>query len=112
VVLTGDVHKHFANDVARDADPGGTPLASELVTTSVSSNGDGRDLPPGGAALLAENPQIKFVNDQRGYIRARLEPGLLTADFRVLPYVSSPGAPVSTRATYVVEDGHPGVVAA
>ena len=111
VVLTGDVHKHFANDVARGPDPEGRPVASELVTTSVSSTGDGRDLPPDVAALLAENPHIKFVNGQRGYIRARLEPGLLTADFRVLPYVSRPGAPVSTRATYVVEDGHPGVVA-
>ncbi|WP_181383756.1 hypothetical protein [Streptomyces sp. NWU339] len=34
---------------------------------------------------------------------------LWTTDFRVVPYVTMPGAPVSTRATYVVENGHPGV---
>ncbi|MEV0695356.1 hypothetical protein [Streptomyces sp. NPDC050388] len=34
---------------------------------------------------------------------------LWTTDFRVVPYVTRPGAPVSTRATYVVENGRPGV---
>ena len=31
------------------------------------------------------------------------------SDFRVLPYVQQPGAPVGTRASYVVEDRVPGV---
>ncbi|WP_279632541.1 hypothetical protein [Streptomyces sp. Tu 2975] len=39
----------------------------------------------------------------------RVEPERWTSDFRVLPYVTRPGAPVSTRASVVVEDGVPGV---
>ncbi|MFC5818074.1 hypothetical protein [Nonomuraea harbinensis] len=34
---------------------------------------------------------------------------LWSTGFRVLPYVDRPGAPASTRATYVVENGRPGV---
>lgn len=59
-------------------------------------------------SLLA-NPHIKFANYRRGYIRATVTPDLWTTDFRVVPYVTRPGAPVSTRATYVVENGRPGV---
>ena len=31
------------------------------------------------------------------------------SDFRVVPYVQTEGAPISTRATYVVEDRNPHV---
>jgi alkaline phosphatase D len=33
----------------------------------------------------------------------------LEADFKVVPYVSTPGAPVSTRAGFTVEAGSPGL---
>jgi alkaline phosphatase D len=54
--------------------------------------------------VLAENPHLKFYKNRRGYVRTRFTPDELTADFRVLPYVSTPGAPVSTAATFVAED--------
>jgi len=41
-------------------------------------------------------------------VRCTLTPSLLTSDYRTLPYVSRPDAPVETRATFVVEDGKPG----
>ena len=31
------------------------------------------------------------------------------ADYRVVPYVKRPGAPISTRRSFVVEAGHPGL---
>lgn len=31
------------------------------------------------------------------------------ADYRVLPYVTAPDAPVSTRASFVTEAGSPGL---
>jgi alkaline phosphatase D len=109
VVLTGDVHKHFANDVIAGAHPSGPPVAAELVTSSVTTGGDGSDLPPDSTTLLAENPDIKFVSNRRGYVRTHVARDRLTADFREVRFVTRPGAEVSTRATFTVEAGRPGV---
>ena len=46
---------------------------------------------------------VKFYNDQRGYLRCVVSPETWRTDFRVVPYVSKPGAPVTTRASVVVE---------
>ena len=35
--------------------------------------------------------------------------GLDLAEFRTLPYVSTPGAPAQTKAAFVLEDGQPGL---
>ena len=45
------------------------------------------------------------ANNQRGYVRFELTPKELRADFRVVEYVSKPGSPIKTRASFVVEDG-------
>ena len=59
-------------------------------------------------AMVSENECVRFANDQRGYVRFDLRPKELRADFRVVEYVSRPGAPIRTRASFVVEDGQPG----
>ncbi len=89
--------------------PGSPTIATEFVGTSITSGGDGADQTPAGANLLAANPHLKFFNSQRGYVRCRVTRSEWSSDFRVVPYVTLPDAPVSTRATYVVEDGVPGV---
>ncbi|WP_269430533.1 hypothetical protein [Arthrobacter sp. ZBG10] len=33
------------------------------------------------------------------------------ADFRILDQVTTPGAPVSTKASFAIQDGVPGLVA-
>ena len=110
VVLTGDVHAHWAADVRhRFDDPAAPVVGTELVTSSITSGGDGTESEPQAEALLVENPQLRFFANRRGYVRARLTPTELTADFRVLPYVQRPGAPVQTRATFVLEDRNPGL---
>jgi alkaline phosphatase D len=112
VVLSGDVHMHWAADIKpRFSDPAAPVAGSELVTTSISSEGDGSETGPQTAASLAENPHLKFGNKRRGYVRTVLRPESLTADFRVVPYVSRPGAPVETRASFVVADRRPGLTA-
>ena len=75
----------------------------------MTSGGNGADMTTGGEALLRANDHLKFYNGQRGYVRVRVTRNELSSDFRVLPYVDLPGAPVSTRATYVIESGRPGV---
>lgn len=110
VVLTGDVHRHYACDIKADFDdPGSRTVGVELVTTSITSGGDGSDTSAATDVQLAENPHIRFANSQRGYVLARFTADQLRADFKVLPYVKQPGAPISTRASFVVEAGSPGL---
>ncbi|WP_280470190.1 alkaline phosphatase D family protein, partial [Nocardia brasiliensis] len=111
VVITGDRHQNHAANLRRDfADPESPVVASEFIGTSISSGGDGVDMNPSGRNLLAANPDLKFFNAQRGYVRVQLEHGLWRSDFRVVPYIRRPGAPIQTRATFVVQDRIPGVV--
>ncbi|BBZ20800.1 alkaline phosphatase D family protein [Mycolicibacterium gadium] len=108
VVLTGDVHSHWAAEVhARPDDPLSPVVATELVTTSISSGGDGFDMRDDIAAMLPENPHLRYFSGRRGYVRARFAADEMRADFRVLPYVSRPGAEVRTGASFVVSDRAP-----
>ena len=109
VVLTGDIHSNWVADLQVDyGDPAAPVVGTELVGTSISSGGDGSDTRDSTAALLAENPWIRFYNSQRGYVRCDVTPERCRADYRVLEYVTRPGSPISTRASFVVEDGRPG----
>ena len=60
---------------------------------------------PTGESLLAANPHLRYVNQRRGYLRCRLTPEELTADFRAVPFVSRPGAPVTTDRSFSVPTG-------
>lgn len=104
VVLTGDVHSHWAAEIS---DPRTGPVATELVTTSITSGGDGSDSRPDVDAILPDNPHIKYFSNRRGYVRTRITGDELRADFRTLPYVSRPGAPARTDATFVIADRAP-----
>jgi alkaline phosphatase D len=111
VVMTGDVHRHYANDLhASYDDDRSRPFGVELATTSITSGGNGSDLPRGGEVELAENPHIRFASGRRGYVTATFTREAMRADFKVLSSVTEPDAPLSTRASFVVEDGNPGWV--
>jgi alkaline phosphatase D len=106
VVLTGDIHTNWANELIADFDNlDSKPLASEFVCTSISSGGDGEKEPKGLAELYAENPFVKYHNAERGYVRCRVAPGQWQSDFQMVEYVTRPGAPIHTRASFVVESG-------
>jgi alkaline phosphatase D len=110
VVLTGDIHTNWVADLKTDfRDPKSAVAASEFVGTSISSGGDGADSRPDAAAVAAENPHVKFFNAQRGYVRCLVTPGRWQADFRVMSHVTRPGGAISTRASFVLENGRRGV---
>jgi len=110
VVLTGDIHSHWAADLKRDFDdPGSETVAVELVGSSITSGGDGQDRYEGIDRVLEHNPHLKLFSGKRGYVRVTLEPERCTSEFLVFPYVTRPGAPAETRATFVAEDGRPGL---
>jgi alkaline phosphatase D len=109
IVLTGDIHNHWVNDLKVDFDDPKSPtIGTEFVGTSITSGGDGEDMPDNMAPVLARNEFVKFFNSQRGYVVGELTRSLMTAELRVLDYVSRPGAPRRTRAVFVVEDGRCG----
>ena len=109
IVLTGDIHSNWVNDLKVDYESENTPVVgTEFVGTSISSGGDGVDTQDSTAAMLLENPWVKFFNAQRGYVRCAVTADQCVADYLVLDYVTRPGSPISTRASFVVENGRPG----
>ncbi|MUG95194.1 alkaline phosphatase [Scytonema sp. UIC 10036] len=109
IVLTGDIHSNWVSDLKTDFDNPESPVVgTEFVGTSISSGGDGSDTNPRFEPYLPENPWIKFYNSQRGYVRCDITPERWQSDYRVMAAVTTPDAPMSTRASFVVEDGQPG----
>jgi alkaline phosphatase D len=109
VVLTGDVHNHYAGNLHAEGRPEGRPIGAEFVTTSITSGGDGQETAPVYDDILARNPNIVFSNNRRGYLLCEADADLWRTHYRVVPYVSRPGAPLETRQTCVVEAGRPGL---
>jgi alkaline phosphatase D len=107
VILTGDVHANWVGEVRTDIrDPKSRCVATEFVGTSISSGGDGAEMTPRVEAMLPENPQIRFFNGKRGYVRCEVSPDRWQTDYRTLDQVTKPGGSVRTRATFVVESGN------
>ncbi|MFI9550437.1 alkaline phosphatase D family protein [Nonomuraea endophytica] len=110
VVISGDIHRSLAAELKTNFDDPNAPVMGvEFAGTSVSSGKDGADQDRIGQIFMRANPHLKFHNVQRGYVRAKATPDTLTVDYQVVPYVSRPGAPVSTRASFAVEAGRPGL---
>jgi alkaline phosphatase D len=113
IVLTGDIHTNWVNNLIADpVNPMAPAVGTEFVVTSITSGGDGMDAPANLAGLLSENPFVKFHNAQRGYVSCEMTRDRLRADYQIVPFVTKPDAPKTTRASFVVEDGQPGAVTA
>jgi alkaline phosphatase D len=110
VVLTGDVHVHYAMEVKEDFDDAGSrTVGVELVTTSVATEGDGVAKPGNWQTMMDANPHMKFYDGRRGYVLVTLDQRHLRADYRTVDRVTKPGAPVSTAASFVSRAGKPGL---
>ncbi|SCF09213.1 alkaline phosphatase D family protein [Micromonospora saelicesensis] len=110
LVLTGDVHRSWANELKADyAKPSSATIGIELVCTSISStgNGSGSTTVPNAAA----NPHLKFYSDRRGYVRTTISRSQVRADFRAVNTVTEHGAAASTVRSFVILDGQPGLQA-
>lgn len=110
VVLTGDIHASYVNELhASFGQPGRDVVATEFVGTSMSSGGDGYDTYPSWASTRADNPHLKWHNARGGYVRCRVTAEEWRADYRVVPFVTRPGAPVQSETSWRVRRGTPGV---
>lgn len=108
VVLTGDIHSNWANELrVDDRRPETDRVATEFVCTSLSSGGNGVDKPGYLDQLYAENPCVKYHNQERGYVRCTLTPRSWQSDYVVCEDVTKPNGPIKVRASFVVEAGRP-----
>ncbi len=110
IVLTGDIHSNWVGRLLRDFnDENSEVLGTEFTCTSLTSGGDGEPSAAIGAQALPHNPHFDFYNSQRGYILCSVAPGSWTSRYRRVPIVEQRGGIVEDLATFVVENGQPGV---
>jgi alkaline phosphatase D len=111
VVLTGDIHSAWVNELRSDfRRPDAPVVAAEFVGTSIASGGDGADRSGGVTeASMSENPHLKWQNARRGYLSCRVTAGAWHTDYRVVPFVTRPGAPIETASQWRVDHGVAGI---
>jgi alkaline phosphatase D len=111
VTLGGDVHMNVAADLrVRPNDPASPVVASEFVTTSISSRGLGETML---SRIRASNPDIRHARaDERGYTLIELTPQRLQAEFRATPHPARADSQLQTQARFAVQRGRAGVQAA
>jgi alkaline phosphatase D len=110
VVLGGDIHAFWANDLKLDfKDPRSPAVATEFVGTSVTCLA----APPykSTMALLPDFPHVQFFDSRkRGYAYADLDGSQMNVYFRAISDVADPNASAFTLRSFTVESGHPGIV--
>jgi alkaline phosphatase D len=108
VVIGGDIHSFWANDLKLDFDNVNAPaVATEFVGTSITSAGPPYDL---FRSWLPENPHIHFFDSRyRGYVSVEIRKESMAVDFRMVSDVRDPAAKVSSLQRFSVESGRPGV---
>jgi alkaline phosphatase D len=111
VVLTGDIHSNWVNELrVDDRKPEEKLIATEFVATSLSSGGNGKEATTAMQTLMAANPCVKFHNEERGYIRCEVTPKTWRSDYMVVSDVLLPGGTTTPRRSFVVESGNPKVL--
>jgi len=109
VVLTGDIHSNWVNDLKIDfSDEKAANVGTEFVTTSISSGGNGSEMESARESIQANNPFVKHFDALRGYVSCTVTPDHWQSDYQVVEFVDKPGAPLKTKASFVVENGKPG----
>ena len=111
LVLGGDVHMNVAAQLrVRPNDEQSPIVASEIVTTSVSSRGMSETLL---ATIRDSNADIRHArSDERGYTLLEIRPGGTQASFRTTPHPAQSDGVLREQARFEVLAGRAGVQAA
>jgi alkaline phosphatase D len=107
VTLGGDVHCNVAANLRLEPNNPQSPIvASEFVTTSITSRGLG-DKP---AALIRDSnvDLLHYRSDERGYSLITVTPKDVRCDFRTTKFPAGTEAGLKTQASYVVKNGRAG----
>jgi alkaline phosphatase D len=108
VVISGDIHVFIAADLRQRGDDGRTPVvASELVTTSISSRGAPQDLLE---TMKRNTPDLHFAEGRhRGYLQLDLSMERLEARMLGVVDTANASSAVQVIRQYVVEAGRRGL---
>jgi len=108
VTLGGDVHMNVAAQLRLQPNDASSPIvASEIVTTSISSRGL-RDAVVD--RIRASNPDVVYAcADQRGYTRVDVTPQGVAVEFRTTPHPVQVDGVLGTQARFAVVRGRAGV---
>jgi len=110
MVLTGDVHAGFANDVKRDLDYTGPAVGTEYVCTSISAGGKEGDAWFEG--YEAANPQVRYYEPRHGgFSLVEVTPELWTTRYFLVDDLDRADSPVAEAAVWVTEAGKAGTQA-
>lgn len=108
VIGSGDMHQNVVGHVTTNAaDPLSTPVAAEFLATSISSSGTGGARYPGEMNVLDNNPNVKLLNNQRGYHVYTVLPRQWRSDVKVVDQIDRPGGVLSTLARFSVDPKRP-----
>lgn len=107
VCLGGDVHRHVAAALRLDpANPASAVVASEIVTSSVTSQGLSELLT---SWMKRGNPDLLHLrSDERGYTLLDVTPQQVQVEFRGTAHPVRADSRLHTQARYVIERGTPG----
>jgi alkaline phosphatase D len=109
VVITGDNHSNWVNEI-RSSAPGNALVAAEFLGTSMSSGGDGSDRSNFfNDAIAAENPHVKWQNNRRGYVVCDVGTDTWSTQFRTVPFVTRPDAAIETASKWRLTRGRAGI---
>ena len=92
---------------ARDDAWDSPAVATEFVSSSISSGGDGVVLADSWKDVPAGNPHCRLFDARRGYQVFDIGRDHWRTDVRVVDRVTTPGGALSTAARFVVERGRP-----
>jgi alkaline phosphatase D len=108
VFLGGDVHAAMSARIHADpANPDSPVIASEIVATSITSQGFHAMI----ASIARENPHVLYAESHvRGYSLIELDRAKLVGAHRGVETVKRADAKVSTVASGTIDSGRPGII--
>jgi len=111
VVLTGDIHSFWANDLKHDFDDPNSPtVATEFIGTSITAHGPSYDA---FMKYMPDNPHVRFFDSRKhGYVSVTLERERMNVRFQAVSDARDKDAGISLFRSFVVENGKPGVAPA
>lgn len=107
VILGGDVHSFWGNDVKENFDdPTSRVVASEIVTSCLASR-NGPEALFGPAPAL--NPHVRFLDNRHaGYVLLDIDSERINADFRAVDDLADPKSVSRSLKALDIADGRPG----
>ncbi|WP_455362497.1 alkaline phosphatase D family protein [Streptomyces sp. SYSU K21746] len=111
VVVTGDWHSAFVDDIRPDFDDTSSPVVgTEFTAHSVTSGAYSADWnKTNGPVMGAANPHLKYFEGNRyGYDVYEATPQRFSAHMRVIADRRDPASPVTTLTTFHVDRGKAG----